>query len=104
METHEIEYELLPLATVEVDESLAAGPIKEMVEFWMNWEESLAANGGNYTTTWLKSLGMFILRNHRPPKDDEGWYPLDGTHGIRLVDFTPWEPDEDGVSVNLKHW
>jgi hypothetical protein len=104
METHEIEYELMPLATVEVDESIAAPTIKEMVEFWMDWEKRLAANGGDYTKTWLKSLGMFILQNHRPPSrpphDDEGWVRLDGKFGIRLVDWTPWEPDEDAVTVN----
>ena len=101
MKTYEIEYEMLPLATVELDAETAAGPIKEMVEFWSDWEKRLAANGGDYIKAWLKQLGMFILRNHCRPNDknDEGWYPLDGSHGIKLVDWTPWEPDEDAISI-----
>lgn len=95
----EIEYEGLPLATVEVDEDKANPIIREMVGFWMGWEDALAMNGGDYLKTWLKKLGMFILRNHRPPNDDEGWVNMDGKHGIKLKDWTPWEPDEDAISI-----
>jgi hypothetical protein len=99
METYEVEYEGFPLASVEVDSERSESVIKEMVDFWSGSEERLESNGGDYLRAWLKQLGMFILRNHRPPKDDEGWCPLDGTHGITLKDWTSWEPDEDAITI-----
>jgi len=101
METYEIEYENLPLATVEVDAETAAQPIKEMVEFWSGWEERLKDNSGDYLNTWLKQLAIFILRNHCRPTDikDEGWYSLDGRHGINLLFWHAWEPDESMISI-----
>lgn len=100
MQTYKIEYDNWPLATVEIDESKAAEPIKEMVEFWSEWEEKLAEHKGNYTRTWLAMLARSILRNAGPPgKDEEGWYPLDGTYGIKLVEWEAAEHDEDLISI-----
>ena len=100
MKTHEIEYDSMPLATVEIDESKAAEPIKEMVEFWSGGEERLRRAKGDHTKAWLMQLALFILNNGKPPeKDDEGWYPLDGTHGIKLESWWAWEPDEEAISI-----
>lgn len=99
MQTYKIEYDNMPLATVEIDESKAAEPIKEMVEFWMNWETNVEEHDGDYTRSWLKNLAMFILRNQRPPKDDEGWAPMDGSYGITIKSWDVWEPDEDLISI-----
>lgn len=100
MKTYEIEYDDMPLATVEIDDfQTTAKLIQEMVEFWMGWEENLAEHNGDYTRAWLKNLAMFILRNQRPPKDDEGWVPMDGRpHGITLKSWEPWQPDKDLIS------
>jgi hypothetical protein len=100
MRTHSIEYEGITLATVEIDGEKAAEPIKEMVEFSTSGEDDLAAENGDYTRAWLRRLGRFILRQHAPPRsDDEGWFPLDGTHGIDLVSWEAWEEDDDLFSI-----
>ena len=100
MKTHKIEYDGLTLATVEIDEEKAADPIKEMVEFWASGEDDLATEDGDYTRAWLLRLGRFIVRQNAPPRDgDEGWYPLDGTHGIKLVSWDTWEADDDLFSI-----
>lgn len=99
MKTYEIEYDNTPLATVEIDEEKAAGPIKEMVEFWMDWEDNVAAHDGNYTRTWLKNLAMFILNHQCPPIGDEGWVPNDGSCGITIKSWDRWQPDKDLISI-----
>lgn len=103
MNKYQIEYDNWPLATVEIDESKAAEPIKQMVEFWSEWEEKLAEYNGDYTRAWLGMLARHILRNAGPPeKDEEGWYPLDGTHGIKLVKWVAAEHDDDLISIEQR--
>ena len=100
MKTHEIEYDFMPLATVLIDEETAATPIKEMVEFWCSGKERLRQAGGDYVKAWLTQLALHILYNRQPPENgEEGWYPLDGTHGITLKAWSAWEPDEDSISI-----
>ena len=99
MQIHKIEYEFMPLATVEIDETKSTQPINEMVDFWSNREDRLRHAKGDYTKAWLTQLALYIIRNGQPPeKDEEGWYPLDGTHGITLRSWDAWEPDEDAIS------
>jgi hypothetical protein len=99
MQTHLISYDYIELARVVIDEEKAAPFIKEMVEFWANYGERLTAAKGSYTKAWLMMLGRFILRNSKPPKDEEGWYPLDGSYGIKLEKWDTWEPDPDEIEV-----
>lgn len=95
-----VQFEFIDLFTVEIDPEKAAQPIKEMVRFWSCYKENLEANDGDYTATWLKQLGRFILNRRRPPQDgDEGWYPLNGSHGIQLLSWDEWEPDSDGLTI-----
>ena len=99
MKSHQIQYDGITLATVEIDAEKAEAPIKEMVEFWSSAEDDLQEAKGDYTVAWLRRLGRFIVRNNRPPQDDEGWYPFDGNHGIKLVSWDAWEADDDLFSV-----
>lgn len=100
--TYIIEYDFTVLATVEIDKVKAADVIKDMVEFWHDWESRLAHYKGNYQTTWLKMLGMFILRRRRLPTDDEGWYELDGSRGIKATLEEEWEPDEAEICIDQR--
>jgi len=96
-------YEFEEIAEVEIDDERDVVPIvKEMVEFWAGWESRLAANDGDLVQTWLKQLAMFILRNDRVPANDEGWYPLDGSHGIKINSVTSWDFDEDEIGVDVQ--
>lgn len=95
---YKIEYNYTTLATVEIEES-ATPHLKEMVEFWSDWEWKLEENDDDYTKTWLKMLGGFILYNNRPPKNDEGWCSLDGSFGIKLLSWERYDHDEDEISI-----
>jgi hypothetical protein len=94
-----LEYDSQPIAEVEINPQLAEKPIKEMVEFWMDWEWSLKENFGDYTKTWLKMLTKFILQRRRCPNNDEGWCELDGTHGIKLLHSYEYEFDDDNIEI-----
>lgn len=96
-----LNYESQPLAEVDIDDSPeATAAIKDMVKFWMGAEEALERNGGDYTTTFLKSLAMFMLNNHRIPNNDEGWVPFDGSYGIKVSNFYRYDFDEDQIEIS----
>ena len=99
MKTYQLEYDYTTLATVEIDEVKATGPIKEMVEFWLGWEDAVSNNNGDYTRTWLKNLAKFIIRNQELPLNNEGWTLLDGTYGITVKSWEVWRPDDDDISI-----
>lgn len=102
-----IEYEWQPLCRVEIDTERAAKPIQQMVDFWSGSEQRLSENDRDYVRTWLKQLGAFIIRNGRAPGidsfgqpvKDEGWSKLDGSHGIKVNNVEPFEPDEDCITI-----
>lgn len=97
-----LEYDYQPIAEVEIDSQLAEKPIKQMVEFWSNWEWHLKENNGDYVRTWLKSLVLFILENGRVPYSDEGWCKLDGSFGIKLLHSWNYEFNEDQIEIIAK--
>ncbi len=102
-----IEYDYQQLAEVEIDEEKAEKPIKQMVEFWSNWERPLEENEGDYTKTWLKSLALFILERGRIPSGDgwnidEGWCKLDGTFGIKVLYWSRFDFDEEQIDIIAK--
>lgn len=99
MKTFNIIFDYTPLATVQIDEEKAAALIKEMVDFWSGSEDRLEANDGSYLHTWLKQLAVFILRLRRTPDGDEGWCKLDGTYGIKLLNWEEYEHDEDQIEI-----
>lgn len=102
MQTHStISYDQTELARVVIDEDKAAPFIKEMVEFdfWATYGVRMTAAEGSYTKAWLMMLGRFILRHNKPPKDEEGWCPLDGSYGIKLEKWDTWEPDTNEIDI-----
>jgi len=100
MQTYKISYDYQEIAHVTIDNNdpKTIGYIIEMVQFWGNWQQRLVQNDGDYFQTWLKQLGKFILHEDRAPNDDEGWYPLDGSHGIKLVSWG-YEIDTDSIEI-----
>ena len=99
---HTIEYDYQQLAEVEIDNQKAEQYIKQMVEFWSNWEWNLEENDGDYTKTWLKTLALFILERGRIPREDEGWCDLDGKYGIKVLYWSRFEFDEDQIEITSK--
>lgn len=76
--------------------------IKEMVEFWSMWKKDLADVKGDYVKCWLIKLSQYLLRNNRVPKNEEGWYDLDGSKGIKLLNFWEWEFDSEQTEIQLE--
>lgn len=104
---HTIEYDYQQLAEVEIDNQKAEQYIKQMVEFWSNWEWNLEENDGDYTKTWLKMLAIFILERGRIPSGDgwsvdEGWCKLDGSFGIEVLHWNRFEFDEGQIDITSK--
>lgn len=76
--------------------------IKSMVDFWTGSEKRLDDNDGDYLKTFLKQLCqevISIVSNSNlsvngvidEMKDSEGWCPMDGSCGIKLLSVT--KPD-----------
>jgi len=97
---------------VEIDEAKAQPAIKEMVEFWMGWENALDENEGDYTKTFLQNLARecitiaiannFNMRGIISAFNDgkrEGWTPMDGSQGIKItgVDLYNFERSEFSI-------
>ena len=100
--TYTLSYDDQPLAEVEICEShKSSQAILEMVEFWSGWEDRLKRAKGDYTLCWLRMLANQLLLEGRSValRDIEGWAPLDGSYGIKLTHFWPWEPDEDLITI-----
>lgn len=99
--THILSYDYQELATVTITKTPETDLlIKEMVEFWMNWELELRAAKGDYTLCWLRKLMMYILRHGHAPDRDEGWYPFDGSFGITVEHVMPFEFDADEIRID----
>lgn len=97
-----VEYDYIDLVEIEItDPAKATSAIKEMVEFWGAWEDRLAFNKGDYMRTWLKQLGRYIFHHGKPPANEEGWYDLDGTYGIKLISHFPWEHDIEDEDMSI---
>lgn len=99
MKTYTVEFWGFDLARVEIDPVSAAEPIREMVRFWSGHDGRLEEAGGDYTRAWLIQLGEFVLTHHRVPRDDEGWAPLDGSCGIKLLSWERFEHDREDFEI-----
>lgn len=82
--------------------------IVEMVEFWSNWKTDLKENGNDYVKAFLKKLCCKVLCLEveyqcneegiiRKINEEEGYYPIDGSIGIKLISVTgiDFEEQED---------
>lgn len=99
MQKYKLSYDWQDIAEVEIDETKALPIMEEMILFWAGGKNWIKDNNGDITKTWLKMLTRFLIMRRRQPDDDEGWYNLDGTHGIKLSNFCEWELDEDQIEV-----
>lgn len=72
--------------------------IQEMVTFWSQWKIDLKECDNDYVRLFLFKLAFMVIEldlEHRCSKttgalivlmsDEEGWCPMDGSYGIRLV-------------------
>jgi hypothetical protein len=85
--------------------------IKEMVEFWGGWEQRLKFNDGNYTMTFIKDIAPIILDLSKEWnfqgildqfKEMEGYYELNGSQGITLLEVDHLSYDEDDFYIQAE--
>lgn len=99
--TYTVTYDpLLWSCTISIEDQHNGKPtldvIKEMVEFWSDWEQLLSDNDGDYINAFVQQLArqaFLICAAHNYNtfgvveefKDMEGWVAMDGSCGITLV-------------------
>ena len=97
--------------SVEIDHIIANPWIKNMVEFWGNWESKLENNNGDYTITFLKMLAAECMRIAMSNpfgsvesqfNNLEGWCSMDGKFVIKIIDVDDLEIDEDSFDIYNK--
>jgi hypothetical protein len=89
--------------------------IKGMVEFWNNWENLLEDTGDDYIETFLKQLGLKLMNmsngclnlrgiikqfNWDGIHGEEGYCPMDGSKGIKIIELDRLEFDYDDFDVS----
>lgn len=85
--------------------------IKQMVEFWTDWEQLLEDNSGDYTKAFLQQLARqaFLIcagNNYNTFgvveefKDMEGWCVMDGSCGITIVSTDDYEALHSDFSIS----
>ena len=85
--------------------------IKDMVDFWTGSEERLADNDEDYLRTFLKQLCEHVMRmlatsnwNEKgvidAMMDEEGWCPMDGSCGIKIVSVSEMEFNQDDFEIS----
>jgi len=96
---------------IEIDETKAKQPIKEMVEFWMGWKDRLAMNDNDYIETFLQQLARKLFYLSYVERYNlngiisyfgdgiEGWYEMNGEHGIRILEVMPVEIEDNDFTV-----
>lgn len=88
--------------------------MREMVLFWSDSKRRLRDNNDNVLDAFLKMLCQIALviaqdRNYnhegviKALKGEEGWYPLDGSAGIKLIKVELMELDEQKDYTIFKH-
>lgn len=99
MKTYSLLYDSTCIAEIQIDDTdQARTAIKEMVEFWAQWEDRLYRFEEDYTLCWLNQVACALL-NGRRGVEGEGWAPLDGSMGLKLLGCWPPEWDDDLITV-----
>lgn len=97
---YHLSYGNTPITKVEITPTpISESAIREMVEFWAGWESDLETYYDDYTACWLAKLAHYILVEGKAPKDEEGWYPLDGSKHIWVRSVWPYEFDRTLIQI-----
>ncbi|MCK5345019.1 MAG: DUF2528 family protein [Candidatus Heimdallarchaeota archaeon] len=106
---YKIEYALWWEALVEIkDDEETMSKMKEMILFWMNGKNRIKKEKGDITTAFLKMLGETMITESMEYntfgireffKEEEGWYDMDGSHGIEIFSVDTWNFDASDFSI-----
>ena len=99
----QIEYEWW-LAVLEIDDSESTlSTMRDQLLFWTNGQERIKDSNGNIELAYLRMIGRELMLNSMEFnikgvlehfKGLEGYAPLDGSHGVKLLSVDSWQFEE----------
>lgn len=96
---------------IDFDAELLIENIKETVQFWSGWQDRLDINDGDYVKTFIQQLASNVqwvaLKNNYNTfgvrsefADMEGWFEMDGSKGVTLLQHTTIEYEDFEFDVH----
>lgn len=94
-------------AVVEIADD-STDKMKEQVQFWVHGEQWIKEADGDVELAYLRMLGQSLIAESmqwnlygilKEWENREGWYPLDGSGGVKLVSVDRWEFSDDDFQV-----
>lgn len=115
---YEIDYDWKASVTVEIDHDIVTeAELHNLNNFWSNAEWRIKQHGGVLNAV-LKALawrviyiqftegytieGLIEQFDWNSRNGQEGWPPMDGSHGIKIIDTEDLEIDYDDMSIKVK--
>lgn len=83
--------------------------MKEQLLFWMGGQQWIDDEDGDVEMAYLKMLTRTILPLSmdynlfgivEKISDREGWYPIDGTHGVKLISCDSWYFESGNIHIS----
>ncbi|HED1545434.1 DUF2528 family protein [Citrobacter sp. S39] len=117
IKVYKIDYDLKASVTIEIDHDIVSeADFHEINNFWMNADWRVEQNGGVINAV-LKMLAREIMYIQFPDgytidglikqfdwdsgNGQEGWPPMDGSHGIKIIDTEDLELENDDMSIEI---
>lgn len=115
IKTYEIDYDLKASVTIEINHDIVSeADLHELNNFWTNANWRVKRDGGVLNAV-LKMLAREIMYiqftagytidglikqfDWDSGNGQEGWPPMDGSHGIKIIDTEDLELDTDDMSI-----
>ena len=106
-----IEYDLWRMrVSIDFESYKVKEKIKEMVEFWVEWEDKLSICNNDYVLTFFRMLGCAVIEQAvnwstggiiKYFNNAEGWYPLNGSYGITILNVNYWNWKFEEFTVKM---
>lgn len=107
MKTKKIVYDMWWEAVVEIADN-AEPFMREQLLFWSDGQSLIDDADGDVETAFLKFLGESLLYESmdnslygilKEWEKREGWYPLDGSYGVKLTHIDEWEFNRNDFQI-----
>lgn len=101
--------DIYTIVEIDFDFPRVEDKIRQMVEFWAGWEHKLKVNEGDYLKTFLQQVASWCWSPRQTYNtwalvgwfnEEEGWFPLDGTHGITILQSETIEIEDGEFEVS----
>lgn len=107
IKTYEIDYDLKASVTIEINHDIVSeADLHELNNFWINANWRVKRDGGVLNavlkiqfTAGYTIDGLIKQFDWDSGNGQEGWPPMDGSHGIKIIDTEDLELDADDMSI-----